>query len=186
MFAQFRSDARIIGRNQKKRFENSRGRLTIFRGTSIGGNDRKAVKHMRLSLGRIRGCRVIPFVLAVAWLPYVATRCVENPVTHVGCGMLPAAYAHTGDAGGHSQHGMASQPGHHHNHAPAHTCCDLTGKCNIKITPSTASLDPLQLVALAPVTPDRVVPHADCSRRQATPTLAHAPPIYLRDLTLLV
>lgn len=143
----------------------------------------------------MRRCRAVSVVLGVAWLPYIATRCITVPGAHADCDVLwPSAHAaadHT--APHHHANDALAQPEpqhHHHSHtpskAPAHTCCDLTGKCNIKVTPGTASLDPVQLVAILPVAVDASVPHADLPPHRGAPALAHAPPTYLRNVTLLL
>ena len=137
---------------------------------------------------RMRGCRAITAALAVAWLPYIATRCVENPATHAGCRVLPdTSYTHAAEASAHSRHRMAAgRHEHQHSRAPGHTCCDLTGKCNIKVTPGTPSLAPVQMMATLPAATQVSAPHAESLPHRAAPAVAHAPPTYLRNLTLLI
>jgi hypothetical protein len=142
---------------------------------------------MRTPLRKIRDCRAIAFVLAVAWLPYIATRCIENPLTH-HCSVLPAAaHAHAGETHEPSHHGMASaHDDQHHKTAPAHTCCDLTGKCNMKLAAATPSFVPIHLVAILPLAVDASVPYAELPPQRDAAALAHAPPTYLRNATLLI
>jgi hypothetical protein len=145
---------------------------------------------MKAPLRNIRACRSISVVLAIAWLPYIAMRCVDNPATHAGCGMLRgAAHAPGSDGHGPSHEGMAHGGGtHNHGQEPAraHTCCDLTGKCDVKITTGAPSLAPPLLATILPVAVRAIV--ADPERLSAclTPPVAHAPPTYLRNATLLL
>jgi hypothetical protein len=74
----------------------------------------------------------------------------------------------------------------HHKHAPAHTCCDLTGKRNIELTPDTQLPAPIQLVAVLPAAVDARIRHAELPPYCGVPALAHAPPTYLRNATLLI
>src|SRR5512143_3746521 len=143
---------------------------------------------MTMARHRMRGCRAITVALAVAWLPYIATRCVENPATHTGCRILPdAPYTHAAEAPAHSHHRMAvGQHNHQPRRAPGQTCCDLTGKCNIKVTPSTPSLAPVQLMATLPAAIHAFAQHAESLPQHAAPAFAHAPPTYLRNVTLLI
>lgn len=145
---------------------------------------------------RIRRCRAVSVMLGVAWLPYIATRCIMVPGAHADCGVLsPRTHADADhSASHHHAHDALAQPQpqHHHNghtpsKQPAHTCCDLTGKCNIKITtPGPPPLDPVQLVAILPVAVDASVQHAVLPAYRGAPALAHAPPTYLRNATLLI
>ena len=141
----------------------------------------------------LRRCRAISVVLGVAWLPYIATRCIMVPGAHADCDMLsPSAHAdadHTVPHH-HAPDALAQPEPQHQSHTPskqpAHSCCDLTGKCNIKVTPGTPSLDPGHLVATLPVAVDARIRHAELPPDRGAPALAHAPPTYLRNATLLI
>jgi hypothetical protein len=141
-------------------------------------------------LRKIRACRAIPVVLGIAWLPYITTRC-ENPLTHTGCGILPAAVYEEGheprrQRHGDSDDGMAQGHHHQHKHLPVRTCCELTGKCDIKITSGTPSLVPLMLVADLPAAVHPILARRQLRHRRSAPAVAHAPPTYLRKVALLI
>lgn len=99
---------------------------------------RRFGKGMMNSLRKIRRCRVIPVVLAVAWLPYVGTRCIANPFAPAGCCVRSVAnHAHGGHAGGPSDATATlatSHQGADHTRGPAHSCFDLSGTCAIQAT----------------------------------------------------
>lgn len=143
---------------------------------------------------RRRHCRQISLALGVVWLPYIAVRCVGNPANHGDCGMLhPATQAHAENAHVHGHHHETPSPvSHDHNHSrgpgsgPSHTCCDLTGKCNVTITsvvPSLNAADTISMVSLI-VQPIALLPQY--SHRSPVRGVAHAPPTYLRNLTLRI
>jgi hypothetical protein len=147
---------------------------------------------MNSLLGRMRRCRPLVGLLAIAWLPYVSTYCIDAPVDG-GCRL-----AHpSGNAGSHQGHG----PGHHshhdaptahhdgdHDHIPAGTCCELTGKRACTLNSSTQSTPPPGLTFTLPwgmdTHPLAVLPTARPLRQ--TPASAHGPPLYLRFVTLLI
>jgi hypothetical protein len=147
---------------------------------------------MQLSLTKIRSCRLLPVVLAITWLPYVATRCMQGPATHAGCHIFPGAvHAEDGHAATHSHAGSSPVKharGPHHRHAPVHTCCDLTGKCNVRVVSHSQAppLDaPASVVALSPAVTVALpalssLAVCDISR------VAHSPPTYLCNATLLL
>src|SRR5262249_26660874 len=104
-------------------------------------------------LQRMTRSRVIPVALAVTWLPYIATRCVENPVTHEECPvLLRAARVHA-----EAYHSRADPQGgqgstHHERqgkHSQIRSCCELTGKCN-SVSAAVSSLDPRASLAILP------------------------------------
>ena len=139
------------------------------------------VSSMMSPLRRIRGCRVIPVVLALAWLPYIGTRCIQNPVTHT-C-PISAAHAHS------SQAATSGQQSHCHGakHAPARSCCcDLAGKCDIKGSSAVPSPASALVVAALPVVTCGIVLDGQSLDAPALITLTHGPPTYLRNLTLRI
>jgi len=141
------------------------------------------------ALRLIRKCKSIPILLGIAWLPYTTIRCVENPATHEGCGVLPVtAHHHTSNNHEHAATRSTGAQTHnqHRHHSPVRTCCDLTGKCNIKITPSVSSLDPIHLVALLPVRAGAYLPSAELRPYRGGLAHAHAPPTYLLNVALLL
>jgi hypothetical protein len=129
---------------------------------------------VQISLRKIRGYRLIPAILAITWLPYISTRCVENPATHAGCHMFPGAVH------------AAQEHGEHHRHAPVHTCCDLTGKCNVRVVPEVPQLDAPALVATLPLAVAVVVPVLSSPTFCDISLVAHSPPTYLCNATLLL
>ncbi len=128
----------------------------------------------------------MPVALLLACLPYLAIRCVGAPG---GCEVVSkGAHADSGSEG-HGHHDHEAAAGHRHDQgSPSdrdRSCCELTGKCDIKITASAPAIDPPALVATLPL----VVPVSD---RWTTvliippAELAHGPPLYLRHATLLI
>jgi hypothetical protein len=75
---------------------------------------------------------------------------------------------------------------HEHQHGRAHTCCDVTGKCNMKVSSGAPSLAPTQLVTTLPVTAGAIAPYTDILDPHSVSTLAHGPPTYLRNVTLRI
>jgi hypothetical protein len=129
-------------------------------------------------------------MLVVAWLPYIATRCVQNPLTHPGCHVYPGAAVADGqhsaaDSHEHS-HPMARAQGDHRQQSPHRTCCDLTGECSVRIAVGAAQLDAPTLLAAVPVAPVMVMPAATDSPHCDIVLVAHSPPTYLRNATLLL
>ena len=142
---------------------------------------------MRISWMKMRACRMVTMLLMVAWLPYMSTRCLENPLTHAGCPMFPAvaSAAHPGHHGGRDS-AMAHHHGHAH-HDPGHTCCDLTGKCNVRVIAATPPLDAPAVTAVLPAAPASLVvlgPRID--QLHSVSLVAHSPPTYLRNASLLL
>ncbi len=143
------------------------------------------------SLRRIRTRRVIPLVLAVAWLPYMSVRCIGDPATHTGCGILPApVHAQGAEAHVHAHEGdVPAQPaGHGQKHKPplGCMCCNLMAKCATRATPAVPSLAPLQLATQLPATVQAVFPHLVRLHQGPATAVAHAPPTYLLNVTLLI
>jgi hypothetical protein len=145
------------------------------------------VKDMASLLQRTRRCRVTPVVLALAWLPYVATRCIENPVTHTCVMVAAVAHQHASAAPARVHEGATSGQHarcHGDKHAPARTCCcDLAGKCDIKASSGVPAPAPAVAVAALPVASDIVLDGLNLNPRVPV-TLAHGPPTYLRNLSL--
>ena len=143
-----------------------------------------------VGLRRIRRSRAIPLALAVTWLPYISTRCVVDPGTHAGCGVLPtAAHAHPEDHHAHAHSHDGSTPAHSdhgHRRSPARTCCEVTGKCNIKVTSPAPSADPPAVTVTASAVEWSTVPSAENVQHWPAHDLAHGPPTYLRNATLRI
>jgi hypothetical protein len=142
---------------------------------------------MRPSLKRIRGYRVLPAILAITWLPYITTRCVENSATHVGCHILPGAVHAKANAARHS-HGRSSIPPHagQQQRRHAHTCCGVTGKCNVRAVSATPHLDPPVPPATLPLVAAAVVSTRSSYAVRDISLVAHSPPTYLGNVTLLL
>lgn len=103
--------------------------------------------------------------------------------------MMPAKAHATSSSEGHGHHEHKTASGHHHDQGPAEdpdrSCCELTGKCDIKITVSVPAIDLPAFVAPLP----SVVPVSErWTTRLMTPPAerAHGPPLYLRHATLLI
>jgi hypothetical protein len=144
------------------------------------------VKDMASPFRRMRGCRVTPVVLALAWLPYIATRCVENPLTHT-CVMMAAMAHNAGTAHAHSP-GAATSGQHSHCHGDKHApargcCCDLADKCDIEDSSGVPLTAPALLVAASPVASD-IILDGHSFGPGGFLTVAHGPPTYLRNLSL--
>jgi hypothetical protein len=148
---------------------------------------------------------VVATVIALVWLPYAGTRCLENPggpSDSVNC-IFHHHESHTpgGDhhdaapgVGGYTGKGEPSQDrvrrggqsaARHHDHHRDDTCCTRTGKRSV-IPSAFAGAGPSAVVGPAwlvasnrPAPADHVVAHA-------LAPVAHSPPIYLRNATLLI
>jgi hypothetical protein len=144
---------------------------------------------MTAALRKITRSPVISIVLAAAWLPYVATRCIESPPMHAGCGVRATAHRSGAEAQS-AFHAGAAPVGrahaHEHTNLPARTCCDLSGKCGVKAAPGTPLLASLQLVAAQAAPIHVTFAHEEPLLNQAGRTMGHAPPTYLRHVTLLL
>lgn len=126
----------------------------------------------------MRGCRVTPVVLALLWLPYIATRCIQNPVTHA-C-PLRAARMHSPEGATSGQHSHC----HGDKHAPARgCCCDLADKCDVEDSSGVPLTAPALLVAASPVASD-IILDGHSFGPGGFLTVAHGPPTYLRNLSL--
>lgn len=127
-------------------------------------------------------------MLALAWLPYIAAHCIENPLTHTCVMMAAAAHQHAGAAQAQAA-ATSGQHAHCHGtkHAPARSCCcDLVGKCDIKGSPSVPSPASALVVAALPVATGGIVLDGQSVEARAVVTLVHGPPIYLCNLTLRI
>jgi hypothetical protein len=131
--------------------------------------------------------------LAIAWLPYISTYCIDAPA-HGGC---PLAHS-SRDAGSHQGHepGDPSHAGvptaHHHDgdhdQTPGRTCCELTGKYACIVNSSTPSAAPSGLMVTLPRVMDvhTLAPFPTPRPLRRTPGPIHGPPSYLRFATLLI
>ena len=151
-----------------------------------------------MSTHRIRSHPGIMAIVALTWLPYISARCIEGATG--GCPLMAAEHGaegrphHEGDRDHAHQHGPHAAEDHgtaaHHDHsgkssAPEHTCCELTGKCAVEVTPLMSTASPA--VAVAMVATITVLPMAmrvPRAKRVADPT--HHPPPYIRFATLLI
>ena len=117
-------------------------------------------------------------MLALLWLPYIGTRCIQNPVTHT----CPLRAVHVPSPAG----AASGQHGHCHGdkQTPARgCCCDLAGKCDIEDSSGVPLTAPALLVAASPVASDIILDGRSFDPRGFV-TLAHGPPTYLRNLSL--
>lgn len=135
---------------------------------------------------KLQRSQTVRVLLVFTWVPYIAIRCVGGPLTHGGCDVLPAASAPAHEHGAHHHEGADTS---HHEHGPkpasGRTCCELTGKCNVKLmTPSAPAYSPIVVTILAPVV--RVASPAPSRPHTRPVQAAHGPPTYLRLATLLI
>lgn len=157
--------------------------------------------------------RTIATVLAMVWLPYAGTRCIESPVGPRGsAGSVdfghheshPSSSGHHDSSTGHHDHdthgiggnARASQPikgdvhtsadaGRHEGQPPGDTCCTQTGKGSV--IPSTpAGSEPPRAVAVMGLYRAARPQRADHPDQRTLRPVAHSPPIYLRNATLLI
>ncbi len=134
--------------------------------------------------------RVLAVALAVAWLPRIAVPCTCNQTTHSGCGGV--ATAARGPAGGEHAHGHQATtpaPSHHHQgKTPVRPqcCCGLATACGIKATAGPAPLDTNHYAVAVPVTARVVQSRPVLARWRLASPVAHGPPVYLRNVTLLI
>ena len=142
-------------------------------------------------------------LLATAWLPYMMVCCVVDPFAdssgaqpdcHILAGISPAAAdasAHSAHAGDHhgADHGST---GHHgdskgsHDGAPAHSCCDLTGKTNVTIDKGLDFTAQPGLITVTYQFPDLVFPERSSLSAELVDPHEHSPPIYLRNASFLI
>jgi hypothetical protein len=116
---------------------------------------------------RHRRDRLILAILAIAWLPYVSTRCLAG-----GAGCCVAA---------------GPQAAHHDDSAPPareQACCALTGRCAVEPSAQPVPASPLVAVALGPVdpSPPPLVLRVGCSAAVD----ARDPPAFIRFSALLI
>ena len=134
--------------------------------------------------------RAIVTTLALAWLPYITTRCIDPakcPTEHTHLNQQQEQHRH-----GDRVHDHGDAPGHHGTHhetptpsTPAQACCDLTGKFNIVSAEGAPSVTPVFSSAplAVPVVPERL---SRQPRGDFVAHTAHGPPTYLRNHTLLI
>lgn len=140
------------------------------------------------SLRGMRRRRGIYVLVAITWLPYIATRCIESSATGKDCDLVRQGMR--ADHGGDDHHhppppGSASDHDHPHKGTPHRTCCELTGKCDVRTTPFVSFAAPTVVTAVALVL--HAPPPLPCQAQHRPPVaVAHAPPIYLRHATLLI
>ena len=136
---------------------------------------------------------MLPVLVAAAWLPYSATRCLATPDGgHVDCGLFGSEARH--DPSAHHQDDKDRQEHHahtetdsDHRHPPDQpaTCCEISGKEHV-VNARAAPWSPAPLSALV-LFPERAgcrVVHSAPSRPSAP--FANAPPIFLRNAALLI
>jgi hypothetical protein len=126
--------------------------------------------------------------LALAWLPFITTHCIDPascPTEHM------RSEGHHDDHHGdhaHSHGDAAANHGTRHESppsTPARACCNLTGKFNILASAGPPSVAPVfsSTALAAPVVPEL---RNGALRSPFIPHTAHAPPLYLRNHTLLI
>lgn len=150
--------------------------------------------------------RAIATVLAMVSLPYAGTRCIENPVGPRGsAGSVDFGHheSHPSSSGHHDHdtdgvggNRRAAQPtkghahasgdaGMHDDHYPDDTCCTQTGKGSVIPSAYAGSKPPpaVAVMGLWSAARPQLAEHPE----QRTPRpVAHSPPIYLRNATLLI
>jgi hypothetical protein len=151
---------------------------------------------------------VVATVLAMVWLPFAGTRCLENPAGPSGAaGSVNCIFGHHeahGSSAGHHHgeaHGVGGDPstaepaqdhahasgdaGRHHDHRQDDTCCTQTGKRSVIPSASAGSEPPVAVAAMWLWRAARP-PLAHHPERRVFAPVAHSPPIYLRNATLLI
>jgi hypothetical protein len=141
--------------------------------------------------------RVTAALLAAVWIPFMSVRCVPGPGGGSGC--LAFAGRTAADAGDHhagaphahqvpgKRAAEHAAPGGSPRHPSGkHTCCELTGKCNILRAAEISTLGSLEaapvLIPARLLLPERL--GVDLAR--LTAQRSHAPPSYLRHQALLL
>jgi len=128
--------------------------------------------------------RLIVWSVVAVLFPYTSARCLSS--LEGGC-HLPseatreATRSHAHASAGHSQHGSADDQG-----PPDHSCCEITGKTAF---PSASSISQLDLTILpALVSPGAFAHSLGVARVDQAHRIArsHGPPVYLRNVTLLI
>lgn len=164
------------------------------------------MKHLRR---RLQPHSVMATVLAVVWLPYAGTRCLENPAGprgsagsvncifghhephrsssghHHGEVHTVGGHAHAAEPGGDRNHGHASGNAGRHDQGRDETCCTQTGKRSVIPSTHAGSEPPVAIAALWPARSYRP-PLAGHPDQRALAPVAHSPPIYLRNASLLI
>lgn len=132
---------------------------------------------------------VVATVVALVWLPYAGTRCLENPSGPSGAeGSVNCIFhheSHGSAAGHHHDDGGPGAAAGHHDHHRDDTCCTQTGKRSVIPSTSGGSEPPGVLGGgwLASwYRPQR----ADHLEPSAPVPVAHSPPLYLRNASLLI
>jgi hypothetical protein len=110
-------------------------------------------------------------------------------------------FGHHGGTESHSDdHGDAAARSHHHDvataqehggkghdHSATDTCCTRTGKYAVTLTSTPALPDPsVVAVLIAPAGMLKLSVARFVGRVRCAAPLAHAPPLYLRNVTLLI
>ena len=130
--------------------------------------------------------RALVMTLAVVWLPYITTRCVDP----VSC---PTEHAREAadhrDLGHHGHEGIPSERGTHDENpaeTPNRTCCDVTGKRNVLVSTGPPSIAPVLFSSTLPTSAVWAVLYHQSHRRDLVPHTAHGPPAYLRNHILRI
>jgi hypothetical protein len=150
----------------------------------------KCINTVITALRKLGHRRVIPIALAAAWLPYMAMRCSMSPTARAGCHVVPGVVqAHAAEHNGHGdahRGGSPERADHGKHRVPARTCCDVTGKCEIRAASTVSSADPPGVAAVLPAVVSALAPPLGELRHRPAMPVAHGPPTYLRPLTLRI
>jgi len=142
---------------------------------------------MTLSMQRLQRSNRIRVLLAFAWVPYIAIRCVAGSSSHGSCGML-APVVQTANSHHHEHKAEHAHRHHEEGSNPASsgkTCCEVTGKCNVSLTATPSVSDSHTVAAILAHFPITTAPVSIHSHTRPA-YVAHGPPIYLRLATLLI
>lgn len=164
--------------------------VVVARGIRYNGPGETGLIMIR-SFRKLACRRWLPVLLAASWLPYISTRCVMSPFTHTGCGVLASTASQAVPEGQHSRAHCHHRPAPAHHDdagakAPVRTCCDGTGKCDIKAHSATLSVDPAPVIAFIPALTLFAGPGTHQPQYGPAVTPLHGPPPYLRNATLLI
>lgn len=131
--------------------------------------------------------RSIALAVAVFWLPYTCTRCLEIPAGPEGAASVDCLAGHHGTESQSDHHRTAAADhGRSHDRSAADTCCVWTGKSAVAPASAPTLLDSGTAVAIMPAARPPVVGLAAWDRSRHVVPLAHAPPIYIRNAALLI
>lgn len=157
-------------------------------GRVTSGEYVKLFSQRRAATGR----RLIVWSLIAVLFPYTSARCLSS--IEGGCHLSSEATREATRSHVHASSDHASHPSASHSHKgsadgqgpPEHTCCEITGKTAF---PSASSISQLDLTILPALVARGAYAHLlGVARVEQAHRIArsHGPPVYLRNVTLLI